>query len=65
MTSVPKMPTEIPMPPVKTPKKSKINRIYEDDNWVIDLVGDRIRISYFEDCHFVDELILSKEYFKK
>lgn len=54
---------QIPMPPVKPPKKKKIDRIYEDENWVIDKIGDRIRISYFEDYHFVDEKIISREDF--
>lgn len=52
---------EIPMPPVKPPKKeSKINRVYEDDTWVIDLINGNIRVSYFEDGHFVDEIVLTK-----
>lgn len=40
-------------------------RIYEDDNWVIDLVDGDIRVSYFEDGHFVDEIILSGDDFKE
>jgi hypothetical protein len=44
---------------------SKVNRIYEDNDWVIDLIGDNVRVSYFEDGHFVDEIILSKEDFKE
>lgn len=55
----------IPMPPVKPPKKeSKINRVYEDNTWVIDLIDDKVRVSYFEDNHFVDEIILTKNVFK-
>ena len=46
-------------------KRSKAQRVYEDDNWVIDLIGDKIRVSYFEDYHFVDEIILTKENFKE
>ena len=57
---------DIPMPPVKPPKKeSKINRVYEDDNWIIDLIGGNVRVSYFEDGHFVDEIILTGEDFKE
>ena len=46
-------------------KRSKAQRVYEDDNWVIDLIRDKIRVSYFEDYHFVDEIILTKENFKE
>ena len=56
--SLPKMPIGIPMP-------SKIRRVHEDDNWVIDLIDGKVRVSYFEDGHFVDEIILSKEFFKE
>lgn len=45
-------------------KLSKVRRVYEDDDWVIDLIGDKVRVSYFEDCHFVDEIILSGDDFK-
>lgn len=38
--------------------------LYEDDNWVIDKSGSSIRISYFEDNHFKDDLELSKEIFQ-
>ena len=41
-----------------------VKRIYEDDNWVIDLVDGNIRVSYFENCHYVDEITVTKEYFK-
>lgn len=32
-------------------------RILENDNWIIDHCKEtnRYRVSYFEDCHFVDE----------
>ena len=53
------------MPPVKpAKKKSKIDRVYEDDNWIIDLIDGNVRVSYFEGGHFVDEMIVSKESFK-
>lgn len=44
--------------------KSKVERIYEDDDWVIDKVGDDIRVSYFNDFHFVDEKLITKEQFE-
>ena len=44
---------------------SKVKRIYEDDNWVIDLIDGNVRVSYFEDGHFVDEIILSGDDFKE
>ena len=53
------------IPPDKSPKKkSKIQRVYEDDTWVIDLIDGNLRVSFFEDYHFVDEVTLSKEFFK-
>lgn len=42
----------------------KIKRIYEDTNWVIDLIDGNLRVSYFEDYHYVDEIILSGDDFK-
>lgn len=59
----PKMPVDIPMPPIKS--ASKIKRIYEDNSWVIDLIDGKIRVSYFEDCHFVDDIMISKDTFKE
>lgn len=50
----------------KTQKERKdIKRIFENNQWIIDLMGDKIRISYFEHGHFVDEMIISAEMFKK
>lgn len=51
-----------PMPPVKPPKKEKIKRIYEDDDFVIDLFPEEpmVRVSIFEDGHFKDEIIIRK-----
>ena len=43
---------------------TKVFRIYEDDDWVIDRVGDSIRVSYFKDGHFVDEQLIRKEDFE-
>ena len=44
---------------------NKPTRVYEDDTWVIDLIGDNVRVSYFEDGHFVDEIILTSDDFKE
>lgn len=47
----------------KTNNKTKVKRIYEDENWIIDKIGENIRVSYFKDCHFVDEKIITKDEF--
>ena len=59
-------PSTPPKPDPKTVMNimSKVKRIYEDDDWVIDLIGDNVRISYFENGHFVDDTIISKDSFK-
>lgn len=44
---------------------SKVKRIYEDNDWVIDLIGGNVRVSYFEEGHFVDEIILTGDDFKE
>ena len=44
---------------------SKVKRIYEDNDWVIDLIDGNVRVSYFEDGHFVDEIVLSGDDFKE
>lgn len=51
-----------PMPPVKPPKKEKIERIYEDDDFVIDLFAEEkmVRVSVFENGHFCDEVFVKK-----
>lgn len=46
-------------------KKPIIKRIYEDDDWVIDLIDGNIRVSYFERNHFIDEILLTKNSFKE
>ena len=52
--------------PVKPPKKeSKIQRVYEDDIWVIDLIDGNLRVSYFEGNHYVDEVTITKDSFKE
>lgn len=52
-----------PMPPVKPPKKEKIKRLYEDNDFVIDLFveDNTLRVSIFEDGHFKDEIFINKE----
>ena len=44
-------------------KQPVIKRIYEDDDWIIDLINGKLRISYFENGHYVDEVVLTKEQF--
>lgn len=43
-------------------QKEKIQRIYEDDDFIIDLFPEEpmVRVSIFEDCHFKDEVIIRK-----
>ena len=52
-----------PMPPVKPPKKEKIKRIYEDDDFVVDLFVEEkaIRVSVFDRGHFKDEIFIRKD----
>lgn len=51
-----------PIPPVKQPKKEKIRRIYEDNDFVVDLFAEdnALRVSIFEDGHFKDEVFIKK-----
>ena len=49
----------------KKNNKSKIERIYEDDDWIIDRVGENIRVSYFKNNHFVDEKLVTKKEFEE
>ena len=60
---VPGKPTTHPKPSLKK-KESKIKRVYENDTWVIDLIDGNVRVSYFEDNHFVDEITITKKSFK-
>ena len=55
--------TMSPMPPVKQPKKEKIRRIYEDNDFVVDLFveDNTLRVSIFKDGHYKDEVIIRKE----
>lgn len=45
-------------------KKNNIRRIYEDDNWIIDILSEDdynpcIRVSRLKDNHFVDDIEIS------
>ena len=52
-----------PMPPVKPPRKDKIKRIYEDDDFIIDIFPDdqTVRVSIFNDNHYIDEVFVRKD----
>ena len=46
------------------PRIDKIKRIYEDDDFIIDLIAGEqpmIRVSIFKDNHFQDEVFIRKE----
>lgn len=47
---------------MKPPKKEKIQRIYEDDDFVIDLFPEEpmVRVSIFKNGHFKDEVLVKK-----
>jgi len=42
-----------------------IKRVYEDDDWIIDLIDGNVRVSYFEDGHYIDEITITKDSFKE
>ena len=48
---------------IKTPKQEKIKRIYEDDDFIIDLFPEEpmVRVSIFKDGHFQDEVFVRKD----
>lgn len=57
-------PLTIPPKPLQMqPKKEKIKRLYEDNDFVIDLFveDNTLRVSIFEDGHFKDEIFIKKE----
>ena len=56
-------PAPISKPEVK--RRPEVERVYEDDSWVIDLIDGKVRVSYFEDYHFVDDIVISKDTFKE
>ena len=41
-----------------------LKRVYEDDNWVIDERNGNLRITLFENYHFVEEIIITPEFMK-
>ena len=45
------------------PKKEKLKRIYEDNDFIIDLFSEdkTIRVSVFKDGHFQDEVFIRKD----
>ena len=38
-----------------------LKRIYEDDTWTIDEISGNLRITLFEDNHYVEEINLTSE----
>ena len=61
-TGLPIKHTISPMPPLKPLNKPKIQRIYEDDDFIIDLFPEdkTVRVSIFKDNHFQDEVFVRK-----
>ena len=52
-----------PIQPEKPVKKEKIKRIYEDDDFIIDLFVEEkiIRVSIFKNGHYQDEVLIRKD----
>ena len=52
-----------PMSPAQPLKQKKIERIYEDDDFVIDLFVEEkmVRVSVFDGGHFKDEVLVRKD----
>lgn len=48
---------------LKPLNKPKIQRIYEDDDFIIDLFPEEpmVRVSIFKDNHFVDEVFVRRD----
>lgn len=42
---------------------SRMHREYSDDNWVVDIYDDKIRISFFKDFHYVDDIEFTQQMF--
>ena len=55
----PSKPTPQPVKPIQ----EKIKRIYEDDDFIIDLfpADKAVRVSIFKDGHFQDEVFVRKD----
>ena len=41
-----------------------LKRVYEDDTWVIDEFNNILRISLFENNHYIEEVYLTPEIMK-
>lgn len=52
-----------PMSYIKPSKKEKIKRVYEDDDFVVDLFVEEkmVRVSVFDNGHFKDEIFVRKD----
>lgn len=42
----------------------ELKRVYEDDSWVIHERNGNLRITLFENCHYVEEINLTPEMMK-
>lgn len=55
--------------PWKPDDDSRVKRIYEDDDWIIELLqsdkGPRLRVSVFKDGKYLDEQVINKYYYEK
>ena len=63
MSTLPLTSSLPPMQQIKQQKKEKIKRVYEDDDFVIDLFIDekKVRVSVFDHGHFKDEVFIRKD----
>ena len=57
--TIPRKPKELAQPP----KKKKIERIYENDDFIIDLFTEEkmVRVSIFDGGHYKDEVFVRKD----
>ena len=55
--------TKVNLAKITNSKKDKIRRIYEDDDFIIDLfpADQSVRVSIFKDGHFQDEVFVRKD----
>lgn len=61
--TVPLQPFVPSMPQAKSVKKERVKRIYEDDDFIIDLFCEEkmVRVSVFKNGHFQDEVFVRKD----
>ena len=61
--TVPLQPFVPSMPQAKFIKKERVKRIYEDDDFIIDLFPEdrTVRVSVFDKGHFKDEIFVRKD----